>query len=77
MVAVADNRILLLDARCWQCGQVFTLWVNPEDLFDWTAGTGPIEQMMPYLTANERELLISNTCGKCFDSLFPPLDSDD
>lgn len=77
MVAIADNRVMLLDGGCWHCGRVFTLWVNPDDLLDWTAGAGPIEKMMPYLTAGERELLISNTCSECFDSLFPPLDSDD
>jgi len=77
MVAAADNRTLLLDAQCWHCGRVFTVMVNNEDMVDWLSGSGPIEQIMPYLTAGERELLISNTCSECFDSLFPPLDSDD
>lgn len=77
MVAAADNRTLLLDAQCWKCGQVFTLWVNPEDLLDWTSGSGPIEKILHYLTAGERELLISNTCGQCFDNLFSGLDSDE
>jgi len=77
MVAIADDRVMLLDVRCWHCRRMFTLWVNPENLLDWTAGAGPIEQMMPYLTTGERELLISNTCSECFDSLFPPLDNDD
>ena len=77
MVAITNDRSMLLDAQCWHCGRVFTLWVNPEDLLDWTAGSGPIDKMLPYLNAGERELLISNTCSDCFDSLFPPLDSDD
>jgi hypothetical protein len=77
MVAATDNRTLLLDAQCWQCGQTFTVMVNNEDMVDWLSGSGPIEQILHYLTAGERELLISNTCGQCFDNLFSGLDNDE
>jgi hypothetical protein len=29
-----------------------------------------IQNAFPYLTADERELLMSATCGGCFDKLF-------
>ena len=31
-----------------------------------------IQDAMPYLSADDRELLISGTCGACFDKMFPP-----
>jgi hypothetical protein len=77
MVAASDDRSLLLDAECWKCGRVFTIIVNSEDMVDWLSGSGPIEKILHYLTAGERELLISNTCGECFDNLFSGLDSDE
>ena len=41
------------------------------------AGSGFIQDVLWYLTAGERELLISKTCSNCFDKLFPPdVDND-
>jgi hypothetical protein len=77
MVAANQDRSFVLDVECWHCGKVTVLIVNKEDLIDWMSGAGPIEKILYYLSANERELLISNTCGECFDNLFPPLDIDD
>ena len=77
MVAAVENRSFILDAQCWRCGSTTLIILNKEDLVDWMSGSGPIEKILHYLSANERELLISNTCGSCFDSLFEPLDNDD
>ena len=76
MVCAVDNRSFIVDVRCWRCGIVFNIILNKEDLIDWHLGSGPIEKVFYYLSVNERELLISNTCGSCFDSLFEDLDSD-
>ena len=77
MVAAYQDRSFVLDVECWHCGVITSLILNKEDLIDWMSGSGPIEKILYYLSANERELLISNTCGECFDNLFPPLDIDD
>lgn len=77
MVAANQNRSFVLDAKCWRCGVTTSIILNKEDLVDWMNGSAPIEKTLYYLSANERELLISNTCGSCFDSLFEPLDNDD
>lgn len=77
MVAAVGDRSFVLDAQCWKCGNVTSIIVNKEDIADWLSGSGPIDQILYYLSPSERELLISNTCGSCFDSLFPPLDSDE
>ena len=63
-----------LDMPCVQCGLEYTLYVCPEDMRDWLAGSGYIQDLMPYLSASERELLISGTCDDCFKKMF---DMDD
>lgn len=66
-----------VDIRCCMCGVVYTVMYNREDMIRWLAGEGFIQDLMDYLTDAERELLISKTCGSCFDKLFPPLDSEE
>jgi hypothetical protein len=46
--------------------------VNPKDLSDWKSEKKYIQDAMPYLSAGEREILISKTCDECFDKMFPP-----
>jgi hypothetical protein len=70
MVCAVDERSFILDAQCWRCDVVYSIILNKEDLLDWTAGAGSIENILYYLTAGERELLLSNTCDTCFDALF-------
>ena len=43
--------------------------VNLHDMGRWQNGS-LIQDAMPYLSADERELLISGTCGTCFDKMF-------
>ena len=76
MVAAIHDRCYLLDVPCFQCERVFVVNVNRNDLVDWSSGSGPIEKILYYLSDGERELLLSNTCGECFDKLFP-LDNDE
>lgn len=77
MVCAVDNRSYIVDVECWSCRNVYSIILNKEDLVDFHLGSGPIEKVFYYLSRGERELLISNTCDSCFDSLFPPLDNDD
>ena len=58
-----------LQARCRTCGDTHILMVNAQDKKRWMEGE-LIQDAMPYLTPDERELLISGTCGTCFDKMF-------
>lgn len=58
-----------LKATCRLCETDYTFMVNEDDLRDWQGGQ-LIQRVMPYLNASERELLISGTCGDCFDRMF-------
>ena len=37
----------------------------------WKDGKGYIQDILNYLSADDRELMLSETCGKCFDKMFP------
>jgi hypothetical protein len=78
MVAVVDGRDGVCDVQCNKCGCRYSIIYNRQDMLDWLSGSGYIQDLMPYLSAAERELLISQTCGICFDKIFPPsIDSDE
>ena len=64
-----------LQAQCIRCKDTHVLMVSNHDFRRWEGGE-PIQDAMPYLSAGERELLISGTCGACFDKLFPPEPED-
>lgn len=55
------------------CGQRYTFDIDPEDFYAFQHGTHA-QEAFPYLMADQRELLISHTCGDCFDRMFPPDD---
>jgi L-lysine 2,3-aminomutase len=66
------------DVFCQHCGRQFVLMFNESDMYDWVNGYFAIQDALHYLSMNERELLLSGTCGDCFDKMFPPsLDNDD
>lgn len=65
------------DAFCNICGNDYIISFNRQDMNDWLSGSLPIQDALSYLSAAERELLISGTCGPCFDKMFPPLDNDE
>ena len=54
--------------ECINCQKSFTLLVEPADFDRWRAGE-LIQNAMPYLSAEERELLISQICGECFEKI--------
>lgn len=58
-----------MDVACNVCHDHFTLTVNTKDIIKWQQGT-LIQDALDYLSDDERELLISNTCGPCFDHMF-------
>ena len=67
---VALHRSDMVQATCRQCKVSVEMSVNRQDVADWREGKY-IQDAMPYLSADERELLISGICGSCFDKIFP------
>ena len=54
---------------CIKCAEPQHITVGQADLDAWQSGT-LIQDAMPYLSADERELLISQTCGDCWEKMF-------
>lgn len=66
--------------HCLLCNTEHTILVNR---YDWDVYNSPsrphIQDIFPYLSPAERELLISGICEVCFNSLFgePDFDCED
>lgn len=69
MVAMTYDCIATI--QCRQCLLDYLITFHKTDYDEWLAGDSYIQDVMPYLTAGERELLISGICGDCFDRMFP------
>lgn len=55
--------------QCRWCKKEEEIPVTLEQLAEWQGGKF-IQDVMPELSPGQRELLISETCETCFDSMF-------
>ena len=55
--------------ECRNCKQITKILLDESDLHKWQNGE-LIQNALPYLNENQRELMISRICGKCFDKMF-------
>jgi hypothetical protein len=62
--------------RCGMCKKGYTLRVNLSDLDRWNHKDGLAQDIFPYLSPDERELLISRICGTCFDKVSDVLSEE-
>jgi hypothetical protein len=61
-----------INVTCNHCGSVTNILVDVDDYLEWQSGTGRyIQDIFDYLSAAERELMISQTCGSCWNNLYP------
>lgn len=44
--------------------------VNPDDYIAWQAGLGSVQDLMPYLTDNDREFILSGITSEEWDDMF-------
>ena len=64
-----EQRDMLASRNCLMCGTIQHIYVNYADFMAWRDGM-LIQKAMPYLTPDEREMLISQTCGSCWDKFI-------
>lgn len=55
---------------CCHCGKSYTVHYNQADYNDWLAGHDLIQNALHYMSAADRELLLSRTCDPCWIKLF-------
>lgn len=56
--------------QCSHCKEYKKVPISLEDLVNWEESGQYVQQFFPHLSANDRELLVSETCGACFDRMF-------
>lgn len=66
----------MITVRCHRCRKETALPVSEAQITRWHSGE-LIQRVMPELSADDRELLISGICGSCFDQMFEEDDDDD
>jgi hypothetical protein len=63
-------KIYVKPVVCRMCGEIYPIEVDLEGYQQWKAGE-LIQNALPELSDEERELLISKTCDSCWNKLFP------
>ena len=61
---------------CPFCGHAHEVEVNEMDYWDWQDGE-LAQRAFPYLSADEREMLISGICPNCWQGMFGGADDED
>lgn len=57
--------------RCIHCGRDVAFEVDATKLNKWYEPNRPhVQHLFPELTSEQREFMISKTCGPCFDAMF-------
>lgn len=62
--------LLNVKIKCHICKEVFDIQMTKQQFEDYMSMNGYIQDIFPELSPEDRELLISNTCDKCFTKLF-------
>lgn len=60
---------MVFTAACRICNKYQDIYLSERDYREWKGGK-LIQTALPYLTVDERELLISKTCGECWEKMF-------
>ena len=66
MNAILDCTVV---TGCPFCGLIHEVAVNEMDYLDWQDGK-LAQDAFPYLSASDREMLISGICSSCWDGMF-------
>jgi len=66
---------ITINTVCVLCLHTVSLTVNENDCNDYMHGK-PVVEAFPYLSAGERELLISGICPDCWDKMYAGLKDD-
>lgn len=56
--------------KCRKCGTIHVVVIPMDDYKAWKSGCILIQDAMPYLDPDVREMFLSGWCGTCWDKLF-------
>ena len=74
---MCKEKYVTMIARCDFCGKEVELKLTVESVNEFfSPNRRCVQDIFPYLSAEERELLISHTCNECWENMFPPEPED-
>lgn len=59
-----------IECTCPFCGETHIVVVDTIDYIAWENGNVLAQNAFPYLSADEREMLISGICPQCWEKTF-------
>jgi hypothetical protein len=59
-----------LHVKCRTCDTQKSLRVNEANYYEWLDRRMYAQDAFPHLEASDREMLISATCGECWEEMF-------
>lgn len=64
---------LRVEVRCIACKALEAVYVEPKDYLDWSLKGVHAQDAFPYLTDDEREVLITSMCLDCIEEMYRDL----
>lgn len=61
---------------CQTCRKKYEFLVDPEGFYKWREQGLYIQDALPDNTPEERELILNQICGKCWNEMFPDDDEE-
>ena len=71
-----EQLIITITGRCRHCNKQINITVNKSDWEAYKSGKLLTQKAFPYLSADDREFILSQICGDCWDTIFAE-DMDD
>ena len=62
--------LMVIECTCPFCGQTHNVQVREADYVMWEFANWSAQDAFPYLSADEREMLISGICPTCWEKTF-------
>lgn len=74
---MSHDSITLVNCECPHCEHSYTVVVSTDDYARWKQRKLLVQDAFPYLTAAEREQLITGICPPCWEDLWGAWEQDD
>ena len=75
MTKINYREVCIVTRPCPFCKRGHEVEVNESDYWDWDDGVH-VQDAFPYLSAGERELLVSGICPTCWDKMFGQMNDE-
>lgn len=70
--------MFVINTTCPLCGKITPVQIRRvADYRDYMLNGKLAQDAFPYLSADEREMLISGICPTCWDNMFPPEEDEE